>query len=376
MSRQAHLPPRCPFQKKTVPRPTHDPISPTPYELYPRHQKSISQSSILEDQPAWLNDLLSDSDSNSKGILHRRSASDPVTLLDGIVPSACLYMHNDDQSLETSEDGGGFESACIYGPNSPRSKGELNNPEHAIVSALSEYVSQNPLPYLDGDLCISGNVQLESVRDGCGSPGKVNAETKPVKQITFAKCGIKKLLFHAVMQSCVTEETHDMSIILLAHVSKDCARHSGQRSRVRKLQYIAELERTVHVFQTLESDLAVGVASLLQQRVVLSMENNKLKQQLARLQQEKLMVDDLGYWLLFCLVAGRIMVEVLSRLVGRLVIGGQYQSLRKEVERLKICLKHSPKGKASTYFRSSSAIQAANSEATWQMLDLGKLDIN
>lgn len=43
--------------------------------------------------------------------------------------------------------------------------------------------------------------------------------------------------------------------------------------------------------QTVESELAVRVASLLQQRAALSMENSKLKQQLARLRQEKLIVD-------------------------------------------------------------------------------------
>lgn len=45
------------------------------------------------------------------------------------------------------------------------------------------------------------------------------------------------------------------------------------------------------VMQTLESDLAVRVASLLQQRAALSMENSKLKQQLARVRQEKLFMD-------------------------------------------------------------------------------------
>lgn len=45
------------------------------------------------------------------------------------------------------------------------------------------------------------------------------------------------------------------------------------------------------LLQTLESDLAVRVASLLQQRVALSMENNKLKQQLATVRKEKLIVD-------------------------------------------------------------------------------------
>lgn len=45
------------------------------------------------------------------------------------------------------------------------------------------------------------------------------------------------------------------------------------------------------IIQTLESDLGVRVAALLQQRAALSMENYKLKQQVARLQQDKLITE-------------------------------------------------------------------------------------
>ncbi|XP_059628527.1 basic leucine zipper 6 [Cornus florida] len=305
MSRQAHLPPRCPFQKKAINNPIHDHDPPTLFrniESYPRHHKSISQSYILEEQPAWLDDLLSDSDSNSKGIFHRRSASDSVTLLDGLVPLPSLTTLNDDNKSCSNEAGSGLESACVYGPNSPR--GKLNFPENGIISALSEYVSENPMQYLDGDICVSRTPQLDSAQDARGSTGEINADTKAVK------------------------------------------RHSGQRSRVRKLQYIAELERTVDVFQTLESELAVRVDSLLQQRTALSVENSKLKQQVARLQREKLIVD------------------------------GRYKSLRKEMDRLKICLAYAPSSKVSTNFRSSHAAEAVSSVATWQMLEFGKLDLN
>lgn len=45
------------------------------------------------------------------------------------------------------------------------------------------------------------------------------------------------------------------------------------------------------IVQTLESELGVRVAALLQQRAALSVENYKLKQQVARLQQEKLAME-------------------------------------------------------------------------------------
>ncbi|GMY23481.1 basic leucine zipper 34 isoform X2 [Fagus crenata] len=307
MSRQAHLPPRCPIQKKPIAGSIHDTVSHPLHinESYPRHYKSASQSSILEEQPAWLDDLLSDSDLNSKGIPHCRSVSDSIALLDSLAdvfPS--LTPHADDANIDVNETCSGLESACTYGPNSPRQKSNVTFTENAIVSALSEYVSQDPVPYIDESLCISAIPYSHAEGDDCHSIGELDTEKKAEK------------------------------------------RHSGQRSRVRKLQYIAELESTVDVLQTLESELAVRVASLFQQRVALSMENSKLKQQVARLQQENLIME--------C----------------------QYQSLKKELERLKVAFTKSRSSKVSAYFGSSPAAESSRSEATWQMKDMGKLNIS
>lgn len=307
MSRQPHLPPRCPFQKKHVSGPIHDPISPPQRaESYVRHHKSSSQSSILEDQPAWLDNLLSDPGANSVGILHRRSASDSVTLLDGIVGSFLdLNPQNDDKNLDGHEACSGLESSCLYGPNSPRKRSNLTFAGNAIVSALSESALENHLlQYVDESLCISGVIPSDLNGDTHTLTGEHNAETKMTK------------------------------------------RQFGQRSRVRKLQYIAELERTVEYFQTLQADLGARVALLLQQHVSLSMENSKLKQKIARVQKEKLIME------------------------------GQYQYLKKEAERLKVSLAISPRSKVKTYFGTNSAAEGSQSGVNWQMLDFAKLNLN
>ncbi|XP_009764671.1 basic leucine zipper 19 [Nicotiana sylvestris] len=296
MSRQAHLPPRCPFQKKPLTSPVQDPFNPTSHQhnpLPPRHHKSISQSYILEEQPAWLDELLNESNSNSDGIMHRRSASDSFMLLDGLVSLEGFDKLDETESNASCESDSSLKTNCVYGPNSPRGKSNVTFAENAIVSALSEYVSPNPLQYLDRCISVSGAAQSELAVAGnvSGAADDVNAEAKAMK------------------------------------------RHPGQRSRVRKLQYIAELERTVNTYEALESELAAKVASLLQQRVALSMENRELKQQMLRLQQEKVIVD------------------------------AQYRSLRKELERLRY-LAHSPNFKK------------LSSAAAWQMLDFGKLDLN
>lgn len=175
---QAHLPPRCPIQKKPINGPIHDPIS-----LPLQHHKSSSQH-MLEEQPAWLDDLLSDPESNSKGRFHRRSASDSVALLDGLSDSlSFLGPHNDEGTSVNASCG--LESDCLYGPNSPRLRRSSSFSENVIVSALSEYVYQEPVQFVDGSLGISGISPSDAMTDGCLTVGEHNAETKAAKRLEF-----------------------------------------------------------------------------------------------------------------------------------------------------------------------------------------------
>ncbi|XP_042028389.1 basic leucine zipper 61-like [Salvia splendens] len=68
-------------------------------------------------------------------------------------------------------------------------------------------------------------------------------------------------------------------------------RQSAQRSRVRKLQYISELERSVTTLQTEVSALSPTVAFLDHQRLLLNVDNSAIKQRLATLAQDKIFKD-------------------------------------------------------------------------------------
>ncbi|XP_076906328.1 basic leucine zipper 34-like [Bidens hawaiensis] len=68
-------------------------------------------------------------------------------------------------------------------------------------------------------------------------------------------------------------------------------RQSAQRSRVRKLQYISELERSVNSLQAEVSVLSPRVAYLDHQRLVLNVDNSVLKQRIAVLTQDKIFKD-------------------------------------------------------------------------------------
>ncbi|KAK1393341.1 Basic leucine zipper 61 [Heracleum sosnowskyi] len=68
-------------------------------------------------------------------------------------------------------------------------------------------------------------------------------------------------------------------------------RQSAQRSRVRKLQYISELEHGVNSLQAEISVLSPRVAYLDHQRLVLNVDNSVLRQRIAALSQDKIFKD-------------------------------------------------------------------------------------
>ncbi|CAO2833052.1 unnamed protein product [Amaranthus hypochondriacus] len=296
MSRSSQLPPRCPLQKKVGVQQSLEPSlidSRGIHKSINRHHRSLSQSSLFEEQPAWLDDLLSDSKSTPKGIHHSRSASDSVSLFDGFVPNILSVNNNEGY-------GNLLESGCIYGPNSPRQRSNVDFLDAHALLALSDSVGQGPAQF------------VEEIPRSCGTR-------------------------HFDLEEDYRDASNDLYI-----EAKTGKRHPGQRSRTRKLQYIAELERTVNGFLTLESELAVRVATLRQQKVVLSLENNKLKKEMARLQQQKLMID------------------------------GEYQNLRKEAERLKLGLVNYPR---TTSRRHVGSNDSDLTEMLWQTLDWTKLHL-
>ena len=136
----------------------------------------------MDNHPTWLDDLLTDPQSDSNGGLRplRRSVSDPVTLLDSVADSfSILGPHCDEDNSGGSQTCGGLESASsMYGPNSPRLRSSSSFSESAIVSALSECVSQEQGQYVDGGLCVSHVDYLDLIPDG-----ELNADASAAKRL-------------------------------------------------------------------------------------------------------------------------------------------------------------------------------------------------
>ncbi|CAL9102132.1 basic leucine zipper 6-like isoform X1 [Musa acuminata AAA Group] len=312
MSWPAPLPPRCPFQSKGVPRRASDSAPQTP-----QNDTGSYAQNLMDEPPSWVDDLLAEPASGHRGISLRRSSSDPVSLLEvatsfqgPISPAneedalSDSLLHESLEAAGASEVDGGFEAGSwVFGPNSPRQRSKLTDSESSIVTALLENVPSNPLQYLTVDY--------------------------PSTSVTSKPHGMED-----DYNPLANPDSHKLQ-----------RRHSGQRSRVRKLQYIAELERTVDMLQTLGADLATRVASLFQYRLALSMENKKLRQQIASLRQEKNIKD------------------------------GQHQSLKNEAERLRmICGRHRRSKSVAACFEMDPS-ELDPSPINWQMLDLGKLNL-
>ncbi|XWS74687.1 hypothetical protein CRYUN_Cryun01aG0019400 [Craigia yunnanensis] len=188
--------------------------------------------------------------------------------------------------------------------------------------ALSKALLEDSIPGLASDIDEENFVRLTGLEStlvyGPNSPKK--------KGVSISDYALVSALSESVCQN------YQLSIGEPAR-ARTVKRNSWRHSKDRKVQYIAELERTINILQTLNTELEVRVVSQNQQCVALSMENNNLMQRLATL-EDQLFIKE-----------------------------GQYQLLKEETERLKIAF-------------SSSAPEATRSLVTWQMLDMEKLNLS
>uniref|UniRef100_J3LDK9 BZIP domain-containing protein n=1 Tax=Oryza brachyantha TaxID=4533 RepID=J3LDK9_ORYBR len=307
MSRSPHLPPRYP--------PLGPQITRRDDSLFTQSCRFPSEDPFVGEPPCWLDDLLADSGKSHNLPPLRRACSDSDAILDVLTtfqsPTYSIEEGNlqplgeAGESFDAVVEGGGnaagIEGSCVYGPNSPRQKTRLTSSESSMVNAVLENVPSNPLQYLMIDATNGANCNVGAT-NGTGDTGDA---------------------------ACHTDQ------------EKSLKRRSGQRSRVRKLQYIADLERTVDSLQNIGADLAL--------RNALSMENKQLRRQITSLQQEKLVKD------------------------------GQTQMLKKETERLKqVSARHRRSRSVASCFEANSSFGAADPSAiSWQMLDdMSRLSLN
>ncbi|KAF7023758.1 hypothetical protein CFC21_036211 [Triticum aestivum] len=205
---------------------------------------------------------------------HRRSLSDSVAFVE-MAPGGCggagdFDRLDDDQLMSMFPDEGGSTA-----PGSEKS--DSDGDKHG-KDRYDDGHNDDANPEEPGPGHATPTSSTETIRD----PKRVkrcarNANACMHGCDSLINVLIIKLDLHGPTELCVSR--------ILAN------RQSAQRSRVRKLQYISELERCVTTLQNEVSVLSPRVAFLDQQRTILTVGNSHLKQRIAALAQDKLFKD-------------------------------------------------------------------------------------
>ncbi|MFS7921522.1 putative transcription factor bZIP family [Helianthus anomalus] len=208
--------------------------------------------SFASQQPqSWMDDFVDFS--SAKRNAHRRSASDSIAFVE--IP----LISTANETLISSSDNNGFQRLDDEQLSSMFSDDFATN--LPTSSPPSDQNSDN------------GEHKTTWQQEQPQVPLKIENETESVKpQVTFSS------------ESGTVVDPKRVKRIL-------ANRQSAQRSRVRKLHYISELERSVTTLQTEVSTLSPRVAFFDHQRLILNVDNSSLKQRIAALAQDKIFKD-------------------------------------------------------------------------------------
>ncbi|KAF8408997.1 hypothetical protein HHK36_005068 [Tetracentron sinense] len=233
----AQLPPKIPNMTPNWPT--------SPHQRTPPRGNLITN---ITQQPSWVDEFLDFS--LAKRGSHRRSASESITFLEAPMAEEC-------RSTSAAPKPGDIEFARFD--------------DEQLISMFSDELSANPSSPSDHN-SINDEKPTPSDHQLKNDSGEVQSSCKPDLQVP---------------QPSTVDPIIDPKRVkrILAN------RQSAQRSRVRKLQYISELERSVTSLQTEVSALSPRVAFLDHQRLVLNVNNSALKQRIAALAQDKIFKD-------------------------------------------------------------------------------------
>lgn len=283
------LPPKSPFPGLSPSYVDYIPNPPIgsravqrPGEGYSHHQRTSSESFLMEDQPSWLDDLLDEPETPVRRGGHRRSSSDSIVYIDVANFSDLDYAAHDERkyrnefsvpywgSQEMDRQRGGQHAYFVAEKKNAKQKNRVWESSRNVASppggpplAGDDVATQNSAP-----IFVSQEVEKDS--------SMVNGKQDQVESIIDLKASSERKDASRAKPSSIETD------------SKRAKQQFAQRSRVRKLQYIAELERNVQALQVEGSEVSAEIEFLNQQHLILNMENNTLKQRLESLAQERL----------------------------------------------------------------------------------------
>nr|GEX49065.1 basic-leucine zipper domain-containing protein [Tanacetum cinerariifolium] len=242
------------------------------------HQRTSSESFLIEEQPSWLDDLLNEPETPVKRG-HRRSSSDSFTYMEAANAAHNEYRAQNELRLRN------LASAPSWGSQEFDFYKDFRNP--------SFYADPNPMHKNKNRAWDSSQngTGLTSPRDTFALHGSITSGTSREVDGNVSISTKKKDAVESARQDADTSERKE-SYSNRGSASDTETKHAkqqfAQRSRVRKLQYIAELEKNVQALQAEGSEVCAEVEFLNQQSLILGMENKALKQRLDNLAQEQL----------------------------------------------------------------------------------------
>ncbi|KAG0499795.1 hypothetical protein HPP92_004486 [Vanilla planifolia] len=278
-----------------------------PRDGFRHHQRTSSESVLIEEQPSWLDDLLNEPDTPARRGAHRRSSSDSFAYFEG----AYVYTNMDNlaqeeckRTLTTMPSWGSQELDAL--------KGVRHSYEGNLFAGNSFDKQKNRVWESAFNMGSYPNNFLPAKEKGMhqGSSGMIPKEPE-----LLASCAAEKYEEDGYLKDSKTcLEKMETSQAKQSQPDSDTKRvkqQFAQRSRVRKLQYIAELERTVQGLQAEALEVSAELEFLDQQNIILNLENKALKQRLDSVAQEHLVK--------------RLQQEMLEREIARLRLIFQQQ---------------------------------------------------
>ncbi|KAE8668394.1 magnesium transporter MRS2-4-like [Hibiscus syriacus] len=247
-----------------------------PREGNAHHQRTSSESIRMEEQPSWLDDLLNEPESPVRKGGHRRSSSDSFAYFDASNAPNMDFASQDDYRYKNMITAPSWASQDARLFSFYTDVSLVKQKIRAWDSSSGAVSHPNSLPSLRENTSLQSLGSSHAPQDVEGAPSTASEKQDSAEPASFdAKASSEK------KDNCHTKSSS------FDGDSKRAKQQFAQRSRVRKLQYIAELERNVQALQAKGSEVSAELEFLNQKNLILSMENKALKQWLEGLAQEQ-----------------------------------------------------------------------------------------
>lgn len=251
---------------------------PRPREGY-RHQRTSSESVLIDEHPSWLDDLLNEPEALVNGA-HRRSSSDSFAYVD----MSNLSSNCDNLAYE-SFNHPRIAPKPFWGHEDFHHRNGLQHPQYMEENSFRRHLNRRKELTLNiVNYASSNHLSLNKMNITLPGPMSSTMEpeelTSPEQDYEESTQGVKEYL--GKKDEPPSRQTQSEM------ETKQVKQQFAQPSRVRKLQYIAELERNVQVLQAERVEISAEIEFLSQQNLTLSLENTALKQRFDSISQEHL----------------------------------------------------------------------------------------